>query len=288
LIDGRVDLAVDSDLLGNPDFEYHSASDLGGSAVGFVRRETGGEMCDITTIPFAGIREPVGSLSHFVGAFVFAVLAFLLVRRGRGDTLRMISLALMGYASIQTLTISSVYHMFWPGPCREIMLRVDVAGIFFLIAGCITPVHMILFSGPERWAPVIVAWGTAVGGAILRTMYFDQLPAAAGVAIFLIFGWGGAVTAFVLWRRYGWYFIQYAVMGGLAYTAGAIILMVRPPMLIEGVVGPHELWHLAVLAGLGMHWRFVFQIASGENRAVLQPVTIPIRSAAASITRDAA
>jgi hypothetical protein len=37
-----------------------------------------------------------------------------------------------------------------------------------------------------------------------------------------------------------------------------------------------------------MHWRFVFQIASGENRAVLQPVTIPIRSAAASITRDAA
>ena len=28
-------------------------------------------------------------------------------------------------------------------------------------------------------------------------------------------------------------------------------------------VGPHELFHMAVLVGIGFHWQFVFQFASG-------------------------
>ncbi len=222
-------------------------------------------MCDIYTFPMTGIREPFSSLSHVVGAFVFAALAILLIRRGRGDRLRTISLAVMAYVSIQTLVISSVYHMLWPGSYREIMLRVDVAGIFFVIAGCITPVHVILFNGIERWVPLAVAWSAAIGGAILRISYFDQLPSMAGIAIFLVFGWAGAVTAVVLWSRHGWRFIRYAVLGGLSYTAGAVILLLHQPMLINGVIGPHELWHLAVLTGLGMHWRFVFQFTTAAS-----------------------
>ena len=30
------------------------------------------------------------------------------------------------------------------------------------------------------------------------------------------------------------------------------------PVLIPGVVGPHELWHVAVLVALSLHWRFVY------------------------------
>lgn len=220
-------------------------------------------MCDISTLPISGIREPFSSISHILGALVFTALAIALYRRGRGDRLRTISLGLMSYVCIQTLIISSVYHMLWPGQYREIMLRVDVAGIFFVIAGCLTPVHTILFTGPERWAPIGVAWITAIGGALLRMSYFDQLPSVAGIAIFLVFGWGGAVTAFVLWRRHGWKFIQYAVLAGVSYTIGAIILLLHRPILIDGIVGPHELWHLAVLIGLALHWRFVFQFAEG-------------------------
>jgi channel protein (hemolysin III family) len=233
-------------------------------------------MCDISTISIPGIREPFSSLSHVIGACVFAAFAILLVRRGRGDRLRMISLAIMAYVCVQMLVVSSIYHMLWPGPSRELMLRVDVAGIFLVIAGCITPVHVILFTGTERWAPLALAWSTAVGGMILRTRFFDHLPSVAGIAIFLVFGWGGAVTAMVLWRRYGWKFIRYAVFGGLSYTAGAIALLAHGPVLVSGVIGPHELWHLAVLAGLAMHWRFVFQFAAGSMPALGFVGAIPV------------
>lgn len=232
-------------------------------------------MCDASTIPIIGIREPFSSLTHITGACAFLLLAILLLRQARGDRFRMFSLAVMAYVSIQTLVISSVYHMLWPGAYRELMLRVDVAGIFFLIAGCMTPVHAILFAGVERWAPLMVAWAAAIGGAFLRMSYFDYLPGAAGIAIFLVFGWSGAVTATVLWSRYGWKFVKYAVLGGVAYTVGAIILLLHRPVLIHGVVGPHELWHLAVLTGLAMHWRFVFQFAAGWQRQQSAPTCTP-------------
>jgi channel protein (hemolysin III family) len=165
--------------------------------------------------------------------------------------------------------------MHWPGPSRDLLLRLDVAGIFLVIAGSITPVHVILFDGVERWAPLGVAWLAAIGGMFLRMRYFESLPAGAGTAIFLVFGWCGAVTAFVLWRRYGWKFVRLAIMAGVSYTVGAIVLLLHRPMIIGGVVGPHELWHMAVLAALGMHWRFVFQFAAGNLPS--QYITMPLR-----------
>jgi hypothetical protein len=53
------------------------------------------------------------------------------------------------------------------------------------------------------------------------------------------------------------------LFGGIAYTLGAIVLMLNWPILIPGVVGAHELWHFAVLVGLGLHWAFIFQFAGG-------------------------
>lgn len=221
-------------------------------------------MHQIHTLPIFGFREPFSSISHMIGAAVFAALAVELIARGRGNRLRMISLAVMAYATIQTLVLSSVYHMLWPGPDREFMLRADVAGIFLLIAGCITPVHAILFRGTARWAPLALIWTVAISGMTLRTIYFDHLPNVAGITLFLIFGWGGAITASILWWRFGWKFVRSGVLAGMSYTAGALVLLAHQPVVIDGVIGPHELWHLAVLIGLGLHWNFVFQFAGGR------------------------
>jgi hemolysin III len=66
-----------------------------------------------------------------------------------------------------------------------------------------------------------------------------------------------------LWRRYGYRFVEPLVWGGVAYTVGAMLILFRWPIFIPGVVGYHELWHLAVLIGISLHWKFVFQFAAG-------------------------
>jgi len=219
----------------------------------------------IAVFPLPGCREPLSSLSHMLGAAVFAAMAILLIRRGRGDWVRTTSLVVMAASSVLLLLLSSAYHLVWPGPAREVLLRADVAGVFLLIAGSMTPIHAILFTGHARWLALVLIWTVAVVGILLRMVYHEFVTDAVGVSIFLLCGWGSLITAIILWRRYGWKFMKPAVLAGTSYTLGAIVLLVHGPTLVQGVMGPHELWHLAVLGGLTMHWKFVFQFASGAD-----------------------
>jgi channel protein (hemolysin III family) len=218
----------------------------------------------IDAVPVSGVREPFSSLSHLLGAVLFAGLTVWLVRRGRGDRARVAALAVFGIASVFLLSMSGAYHMLWPGgPCRPVLKRLDLAAIFTLIAGTFTPAQAILFRGMRRWAPLAWVWTTAAVGVALRTAYFEAVPDWLGTAFFLALGWTGAVFAVDLRRRYGFRFISPLVLGGLAYSAGAVLLEFHWPTLLPGVFGPHELWHVAVLAGLGWHWQFVSQFAAG-------------------------
>ena len=216
--------------------------------------------------PCLGLREPFSSLTHLIGAAVFAGLSYQLVQRGRGNAIRVASLFVLAVSSVMLLLASGIYHIFWPGPMRELFLRIDVAGVFLLIAGSMTPVHAILFSGLARWIPLALIWIVATSGIVWRTLYCDTTPGPAGIAFFLLFGWGSVVTSVVLWHRFGWKFILPAVLAGLSYTFGAIGLVLHRPILVPGIIGPHEIWHLAVLTGLGLHWRFVAQFASDHPR----------------------
>lgn len=221
-----------------------------------------------------GLHEPVSSLSHLLGAVVFLGLAWAVIQRGRGDRLRIASLAIMALCTVQLLIFSSLYHMFPPGPLRLVLHQVDVSAIFLMTAGSMTPVHIILFKGAGRWAPLAIAWSAAVGGIIFRWTYADTVSTRGGIAIFLLFGWGAAITAAVLWQRHGWTFIRNGILSGLTYTAGAAIIASNQPTLVAGVIGPHELWHAAVLCAIGFYWRFVLQFASGEVPELIMPSRI--------------
>jgi channel protein (hemolysin III family) len=70
-------------------------------------------------------------------------------------------------------------------------------------------------------------------------------------------GWFGTLAAYDLWRRFGLRFIGDLICGAMAYTLGALMDFVRWPTVLPGVVGPHEMFHMLVLAGVGFHWSFV-------------------------------
>lgn len=214
-----------------------------------------------TILPLAGCYEPVSSLSHLLGALYFAWLGKELIWRVQGEPARSISLRIMTFSTVLLLVLSGFYHMTNPGPLREFMLRADVAAIFLLIAGSMTPVHAILFQGRARSIPLALIWITAMLGMALRIQFYNQITSRAGTMFFLLFGWCGFITFLVLLVRFGWKFVKPAFCCGMSYTLGAIALLCHRPTLISGVVGPHELWHIAVLAGLGFHWNFVYQFA---------------------------
>jgi channel protein (hemolysin III family) len=168
------------------------------------------------------------------------------------------------------LSMSSVYHLLEPGSsARAVLRRLDHAAIFTLIAGTFTPIHAIVFDGIWRWGMLLFIWGAAVTGITLKTVFFHSVPPWLSVALYVGLGWVGLVSAIRLLRSFGYRFVAPLVYGGLAYTAGAatlgILSLLGGPMLVPGVVGRHEIFHLAVLAGVAFHWQFVYRIADGKH-----------------------
>jgi hemolysin III len=56
--------------------------------------------------------------------------------------------------------------------------------------------------------------------------------------------------------------LLWLLIGGLAYTVGAVIYSRQRPDPFPGLFGHHEIWHLLVLLGSACHFAFmVYHVA---------------------------
>jgi channel protein (hemolysin III family) len=222
---------------------------------------------------FSSIAQPVSSLTHLLGAGLFSILGLFLLRRGSGRPGRLAALAVYTLSCILLLSLSGIYHLLpFDTVPRSIFGRLDHAAIFVLIAGTYTPVLGILFTGVERWGLLVIIWAAAVAGVVFKTVYFAEFPESAGLVFYLAMGWTGIVPGVLIWRRYGIRYLMPLVWGGVAYSAGAVMEFVRWPVVIPDLIGPHEVFHVAVLIGIACHWYFVARLAADGPPAV-QPRT---------------
>ena len=218
---------------------------------------------EIISIP--GIYEPVSSLSHLLGAVFFSAFSFFLLRRGRGNRLRVIGLAIFCSGTLLLLLTSGIYHSLGQyGDARALMRILDHAAIFVLIACTFTPIHIIVFRGWGRWGVLLLIWSIAIVAITLKTLYFDQMPAYVNLSLYLGMGWIGVFPGISMWRRYGFQFMQSMLWGGVAYSLGALLSSRDWPVLVPGIVQGHEVFHAAVLIGLGFHWAFIYRISTGR------------------------
>ena len=212
----------------------------------------------------AGIAQPFSSLSHYGGALLFLLLACFLLRNAR-RTGGFWSYAIFAGSAVLLLTISGTAHIFPPGsPTREVLFRFDLVAIFLLIAGTFTPIHWVLFRGWRRWSVLILIWSIAFAGILARLVFMDSIPYVVGTGIFIAMGWVGLFSGVLIRLQYGPGYLGPLLAGGICYTVGAVIDANQWPILFPMIVGPHELFHLMVLAGLGFQWYFIAQIAAGK------------------------
>jgi len=220
----------------------------------------------LTHLPsIPGFSDPFSSLSHLSGAVLFAILGVFLVVRGWGNARRVVSLAIFALSCVLLLSLSGVYHLLsHDTAARGVLMRLDHAAIFVLIAGSFTPVHAILLRARWHRGLLLGIWLAAIAGLTLKTVYFNSMPTWLGLAMYLGLGWMGVLSTAAIARRFGWRFILPLVWGALAYTAGALVDHFHWPKPIPGMLEAHELFHLAVLAGISFHWVFIHAIADGR------------------------
>ena len=90
----------------------------------------------------SGFSDPVSSITHLVGLVVFSVLAIFMLSSAWKSRTRFWFSFVYAFAVIQLLSMSFVHHMLEPGStARAVMVRLDVAAIFVLIAATFSSMH---------------------------------------------------------------------------------------------------------------------------------------------------
>jgi channel protein (hemolysin III family) len=224
----------------------------------------------VAIISIPGFSEPFSSISHLLAAALFSFSGLVLLLRSRGCHGRFYSIGIFIFSVVFLLSMSGVFHLLEPGgEPRSILRRLDHAAIFTLIAGTFTPIHVLLFSGWRRWSVLAVIWGFAIAGITVKTLYFNEFPEWVGLTLYMSMGWIGALSAILIYHLHGGRYLVPLIAGAVAYTVGAILEFLRMPTLIDGVVGPHELFHIFVIFGISFHWLLIARIAEDHRKGVL-------------------
>ncbi|MES2965423.1 MAG: hemolysin III family protein [Bdellovibrionota bacterium] len=209
---------------------------------------------------FLGFADPVSSWSHLLSASVALIGTGVFVAKGRGSALRVFALMVFSFALVFLFSMSGVFHLLERGgDARDVLRRLDHAGIWTLIAATFVPIHVILFRGHRRWTILAAVWIAAITGMVIEMVFFDDVPEFILLSLFLGLGWVGALSGYHFRRSYGDPSLRRLALGGLAYSIGALIDFLNWPVLIPGVLGPHEIFHFFIIAGAAYHWAFVFK-----------------------------
>ena len=168
----------------------------------------------------------------------------------------------------------------------EILRRLDHSAIYLLIAGTYTPVFAVLLTGRPRMILLTVVWSLAAVGVAAKWLLAAP-PEGLEVGLYLGLGWLAVVPAPALFRAVGWRGMAWAVGGGLCYTGGAVLELAKWPVLVAGLVGWHELFHVCVMAGTALHAVFMVRYVVPFRSAELNAVSRRIGGAACSFGFDA-
>lgn len=155
-----------------------------------------------------------------------------------------------GVASVLLYLTSSSYHVFARSVvARRLMRRADHAMIFVLIAGSFTPIAVLAVPDPWKWPALATVWAASLAGMALKICAIDRFP-KLGAAMYIVVGWGAAVIVPTLWARP--MTLTLIAVGGLLYTAGAILFALNRPVLSPRWFGYHEMWHAFGIAAGGV------------------------------------
>jgi hemolysin III len=148
--------------------------------------------------------------------------------------------------------ISGAFHRVpWSAPAWRRMRRADHSAIFVGIAGTGTAVVGLSLTGVSELLVLVFLWVGAVAGIAMRQLWLDA-PQWVVAIPYVVVGWAPIVVAPQLVRALGWTGFILVLLGGVVYTAGAVVYALKRPDPWPRVFGFHEVFHTCTLIGAAL------------------------------------
>ncbi|MEY2473621.1 MAG: hemolysin, partial [Actinomycetota bacterium] len=161
-----------------------------------------------------------------VFAIAFAVLA---ARTPTADKDRA-AVVVYAFGVLAMFAVSATYHATTrkPRSITRLLQRLDHAAILLAIAGTYTAVTALAIHGPRRGQLLAAMWALALIGTVVQVLIV-RAPRWVGAVGYLLVGWFAAFDAPAYLRGTTTAEFTWVVVGGLLYTAGAIVYALKRP-----------------------------------------------------------
>lgn len=199
------------------------------------------------------------------GAFIASIPLGLALVAVSSDLTARVATAIYALSVIGMYGTSAAYHRLpWSADGQRWMRRFDHSMIFVLIAGTYTPIVVLVTDPPWTAVMLGLVWVGAGVGVSLK-MAVPERPDGrvspgmniAANTLYIVVGWLALIILPELIRTLPWPALVLLVLGGLLYTAGAIVLNRRAPDPSPEVFGYHEVWHTMVVGGSLCHYLMI-------------------------------
>jgi hemolysin III len=149
---------------------------------------------------------------------------------------------------------SAAYHRLAHSyEARRIMQRIDHMMIYLLITGTYVPICLVAL--PRAWGISLLSVVGALGllGIVLKVLAFQRFQWVS-YALYPVMGWAAVFAGPVLADHLTGLQLALVVGGGVAYTIGFPVLLLRRPDPWPKVFGYHEVWHGFTVLAAAMHF----------------------------------
>jgi hemolysin III len=189
-------------------------------------------------------------LGAFAAAVAGTVVMLLLAHSARGY----VGAAIFGASLILVYGTSASYHCIpWGERMVGLMRRVDHAMIFVLIVGTYTPFCLMALGNAWGIGLLSATAGIAGAGALIRLVWLNT-PRWLAVLPYLAAGWIALVAAPQILQRLDAAPLGLLLLGGIAYSVGAVVYARKRPDPWPSVFGYHEVFHSFTIMGSASHF----------------------------------
>lgn len=160
--------------------------------------------------------------------------------------------AVFGFTMILLYTMSSIYHGLKPTRFAKRVFQVlDHCSIFVLIAGSYTPIALCSIREVDPvagWTIFGVVWAAAILGITLNSIDIKKYKVFSMIC-YLVMGWCVIFKINILPEAMGSTGFALLVIGGVAYTVGAILYGLGKKHKYV-----HSIFHLFIVLGSLLHF----------------------------------
>jgi hemolysin III len=203
---------------------------------------------DIGKPRLRGWLHTYGFFAALVGGAVLSALA-----ATRPSTAPLVAALIYTVSICGMFGVSALYHRrVWSPRGYALMRRLDHSMIFVFIAGTYTPFSVLLLAPARATVILAVVWGGALAGVAMK-MAWPHAPRLASAPLYVALGWVAVFVLPDLLHRGGVALLVLLLVGGIAYTVGAVCYALRRPRGWPEYFGHHEFFHACTLVAALAH-----------------------------------